>query len=91
MEDWFILGIIIGPRLSEWAQRSDLNTQGIQLNVDKTPKAFIKEDFEFRGPNNCRLSDPYNTPLPAIDSVKIRWRYQKNGQNNQKITVTKNI
>ena len=90
LSDWFSLGIIIGPRLSEWAQDSTYPTQGLQRNCDGSIKAFILQDFEFRGKNNRRLPTGLLPPIEDIHSVIITWRFQKNKENGQTITVSRN-
>jgi len=72
LSDWFTLGVYAGFRLSEWAQPSNLKRfQKFQPNVDGSSKAFISSDFTF---------DDEGTHFT------IRWRFQKNGQNGEKVT-----
>ena len=92
LADWFILGILIGPRLSEWAQDSStFPKNGFKRNVDGSVSAFIASDFQFRGNTNKRLGSIFNITFDEVASVIITWRYQKNGDNGQTVTVTKNL
>jgi len=81
--DWMVIGMHTGCRKSEWCQDTydyKLFTQ-IALNPDNTSKAFVASDFIL---HNDATSD---TPLThGFNYVKIKWRYQKNGDNGQTIS-----
>lgn len=76
--DWFIIGMYSGFRLSEWAQSSSFINQhnDIHRSIDGLPHAIIRSDIQMGIKNNN-------------DLFSIRWRYQKNGENGQKVTFAK--
>ena len=88
--DWLILGLQSGFRRKEWAQdKTHLSKfKDIQRNVDKSPAAFILEDFEFRGTNNRRLDNKNSKAISRATIVNVKWRYQKNNDNGQIISYT---
>lgn len=90
--DWFILGLHLGFRLSEYAQNkgcSDLRKT--TKNRDGRPSAFLLEDIEFYGVNRRYLSHDQAIKNPeSVDTVDFCWRQQKNGQDGEKKTVYKN-
>ena len=90
--DWFVLGIHTGFRLSEYAQKkSGTSLDRVQRNRDGRPKALIAEDFTFFGRNRRHLSHDEAIASPdSVESVDIRWREQKNGQNGERKTVVRN-
>jgi len=90
--DWFVLGLHTGFRLSEYAQKKHVSSLSQVLrNLDGRPRALIQEDFEFFGPNRRRLTHDQAIASPcSVESVDIRWREQKNGQNGEKKTVAFN-
>jgi len=79
MADWMVLGMYTGFRLSEWAQPSDhaakAKKKGLppyQLGRHQDSLAITASDVAF-GSNERGLY------------VSITWRYQKNGQNGEKL------
>lgn len=79
LADWFIVGMFAGFRLSEWAQpRSYLsktkaaNAPVYQLGRHQDSLAITAADIEF-GQNDFG------------NFFSITWRYQKNGQNGEKL------
>jgi hypothetical protein len=90
--DWMILGLHLGFRLSEWAQRKNITKlHQTKKNLDGRPKAFICDDFEFFAENRHRLTHYEAISCPnKVVTVDIRWRQQKNGQNGEKKTVYTN-
>lgn len=90
--DWLTLGLHTGFRRNEFAQdTNDLNKTGTYEHAkDNKSRAFILEDFEFRKTKSIRLNnDPHITIHDAL-YVFITWRWQKNGDNGQKIPFAKN-
>ena len=89
--DWLILGLQSGFRRKEWAQdHTHLSKhRDIQRNVDGSPAAFIMSDWDFRGKKNRRLNQSSNKQITNADSVNITYRFQKNNDNGQVITYTK--
>ena len=63
-------------------------TKTIAKNIDGTSKAFTFNDFEFRGCKGSRLGK--YPQCEHIESVRITWRFQKNGNNGQSLTYAKN-
>ena len=95
MADWMVMGLATGMRKSEWAQDTSLRPtkNGYNENVDGSCRAFIFEDFSFER-ENIKLKKPNKTSLQVrktFDVLRIRWRYQKNGDNGQEITFSRNI
>jgi hypothetical protein len=55
------------------------------LNIDGTPTAFIIDDLEFYGRNKRVMSlTSALANQELILQIDVRWRYQKNGEINQK-------
>ena len=90
--DWNILGRYYGFRLAEWAQ-NDENKGNFPLPaIDGTPLAFTFDDFKFEGRGNRCLRQNFSKHLSEedVENVEVRFRYQKNLDNGQKIKQTKN-
>lgn len=86
--DWIILGRYTGARRSEWCQDSqtvEMTTPNLAHEVPE-PKAFIAEDFEFFDSSQRLIHDASSLSTSLVAYVRIRWRYQKNGDNGQKIS-----
>jgi len=85
--DWIILGRVTGTRRSEWCQESqtvEMTTSNLAHDSPE-PKAFILADFEFFDSSNQCLYDVSSISISSVDYVRIRWRFQKNNDNGQKI------
>lgn len=77
LADWLVVGLYAGFRLSEWAQPANVRKyRAFQLNVDNSSRAFIASDFDFHA---------------DATHFTIRWRFQKNHQNGEKITFAASI
>jgi len=89
--DWFVLAIYAGPRKSEWCQdASNLRKhQTFAKNIDGSCQAFTLEDLEFFGDGNKKIHIK-NINSHNVCAAKIRWRFQKNGDNGQKLTYFRN-
>ena len=87
--DWFVLGLYLGFRLTEYAQRKNVTSlRQVTKNRDGRPKALLQEDFEFFADNRRRLTHEQAIAAPTeVVTVDVRWRQQKNGQNGEKKTV----
>lgn len=86
--DWIILGRVTGARRSEWCQDSqtvEMTTPNVAHDSPE-PRAFILADFEFFDSSTRRLYDLSSSSSSTVDYVRIRWRYQKNSDNGQKIS-----
>lgn len=92
LEDWLILGMHAGFRLSEWAQACSRlrSTKDIARNKDSTPTAFTLADFSFMNENSQRLDSVPNLADETPAFVNIRWRVQKNNNNGEVLTFAKN-
>ena len=90
--DWFVLGMLAGFRKSEWLQDAYeyKKTKAFQTNIDNTTRAFIAEDFEILSIPNTASFKTKKCLHPNLQ-LQIRWRFQKNNQNGQKITFVQNI
>jgi len=83
--DWMVIGMHTGCRKSEWCQDTydyKLFTQ-VALNPDDSSKAFIASDFTL---HNDSTKSNLESPIKEFNYVKIRWRFQKNGDNGQTIS-----
>jgi len=90
--DWNVLGRYYGFRLSEWAQNKE-NCKNFPLQaVDGTPLAFIFQDFTFATKGRKTLQQNFSKKLSKakVETVTVRWRYQKNLDNGQEIMQTRN-
>ena len=88
--DWMVVGKYAGLRKSEWVQDAAdyKKTKDFTRNVDGTVKAFILADFEFSDVRNRRITTRRKNS--TAHKATIRWRFQKNLDNGQKIPYTKN-
>ena len=77
--DWNTLGIYLGFRLSEWAQNEENRKNFPLLAIYDTPLAFTFKYFQFMGRSSRRLRQKFTKFLSEndVDSVAVRWRYQK--------------
>ena len=92
LTDWLILGMQAGMRLSEWCQDKSLylKNKQIALNIDGSSKAFILKDFYFADENNRRRNNSVAVHIATAETLTITWRFQKNNDNGQKLTFSKN-
>ena len=92
MADWMIIGIKTGMRKSEWAQDISIKTKsGFNENVDGSCRAFINDDFTLER-ENLQAAKATSTKLKitkSFDILRIRWRFQKNGDNGQEIIFSR--
>ena len=88
--DWSVLGILAGFRKSEWIQDTFeyRKNSDFKRNVDSTVSAFIASDFQLSSVPKSTKVKTLSTDIPS--QLKIRWRFQKNNQNGQIITFTRN-
>jgi hypothetical protein len=84
--DFQMIAIYSGIHLGEWAQNNNVHhLDQIHLNIDGTPIAFIFNNLEFHGCNKrvmSRADALANQEL--VLQIDVRWRFQKNGEINQK-------
>lgn len=65
----------------------------IPKNKDDLPIAFISSDFVFHDKRKIRINSS-NLPTKGPNDchyIEVRWRIQKNRDNGQKITQTRNV
>lgn len=85
--DWIILGRVTGARKSKWCQDSQtvkLTTPTLQ-NIHQQPLAFIRDDFTFLDSQDRIIHTITPSSISSVSSVTIRWRFQKNNNNGEKI------
>lgn len=89
--DFFNLGLYIGPRCSEYAQK--VGTPFGQPAVDENgvPIAFCLEDFTFLDENGAKVSlDVFISTPEEVRRIRIRWSHQKNGQHGEVKLIVRN-
>jgi hypothetical protein len=91
MRDWFTNGMYGGFRLSEWAQEEHvLHRNQVKLAIDGEPTAFLISDLEFKGENGRHMTRAEALRRPyLVKQITVRWRYQKNGNKNEKKTFVR--
>lgn len=85
--DWIILGRVTGARKSEWCQDSQQVAMiGPNIhNIPQQPLAFIAEDFTFHSKDLRIIHKLSSTDLASVSHLTVRWRFQKNDNNGEKI------
>ena len=85
--DWLILGRYTGYRKSEWCQDTQSSYARIEDWPGRPSLAAILSDFTFYDKNERRIRlTGAKGELTKIAYVGIRWRHQKNGDNDEVIT-----
>ena len=84
--DWTVLGLHYGFRCQEWAIPAGSRAH-VPLAPDGRPVAFTFEDLRFFGPGDTFLPCGFEVDLslPDLHAVEMRWRFQKNNDNGQRI------
>jgi len=91
--DWLLIGLFAGFRKTEWMQDTFLykSTNTYQrVSKDGSARAFIASDFSF-SPFPPSQQHIFEKSTTNTGQLHIKWRYQKNGQNGQKISYTHNL
>ena len=89
LRDVVTLGRYIGPRLSEYAQKTQKKVEVHTYPSGTTViKAFTANDFVFFDAKKHIIEDLTMESIKSVAAVKITWRIQKNRQNGQSITLT---
>ena len=90
--DWMVIGIQAGFRKSEWVQDSHhfRSTGQFSLNRDGSSKAFLASDFSFTPLSPAQKLNHPSSSTPH-SQVNLTWRFQKNNQNNQRISFNHNF
>jgi len=91
MVDWIILGRYTGYRKSEWCQSSQTSFETVDEWPGKPPRAMMLGDFTFLDKNERRISFNKKCLHDNIHHVIIQWRFQKNGQNGEEVTFTRDM
>eukprot|EP00957_Ditylum_brightwellii_P140285 10689151-Ditylum_brightwellii.AAC.1 len=97
LRDWLIVGIYTGNRKSEWAQEHKIVIKGAfviwdkQKGGDSSSKAFTQKDMVFLGKNGKHFyaSDSAIVDDDEVEFMEIRYRFQENKDNGQKINYSK--
>ena len=103
MEDaivnWTTLGASTGFRGKEWCQPKNPDDHGFELydkpsaKFDNRIYALCEEDMKFIKNNRARkiltLREAVKVPASELIAVRIRWRYQKNGNHGEEIEFQK--
>jgi hypothetical protein len=84
--DWILLGRYAGFRRCEWCQVTQAKYERILTWPGNPAYAFIPSDFTFFGENERTLTQEDILDINIIDTLRIRWRKQKNKDNGQIIT-----
>ena len=93
--DWLILGRYTGFRKGEWCQSSQSTYERIDNWPGRPPLAMILSDFQFLGKGEKRLNLhdirhlSYEELSKRIEHLEIQWRKQKNGDNGEKISYSR--
>ncbi len=86
--DLIKIGCYMGPCMSEYAQTSDKNVDyHMYPSVKQVIKVFIASNFMFYDKKSQIIADLSDLLFDIVERVRIIWRFQKNRQNNQKITL----
>ena len=92
--DWSIMGLQSGFRCSEWCQPHSNKylplSASITNNIDGSAAAFIASDFVLKDKKKRTLTFTTNLDHSKVVYCSTRWRFQKNGDNGQIITYSRN-
>ena len=95
LRDWLTIAIIAGFRKSEWIHDTTTKTKDgpFHTNIDGSVKGFIKSNFRLEFVPTTTKSK--NTKIQIRtkgepNMLKIKWHFQKNGNNNQVISFAAN-
>ena len=95
ISDWAVIGIQTGNRSSEWCQAKGTlfmsTTATFTLNIDGSPTAFLAEDIWLFSSTKRPLAFTSGLTWLLVQYVDVCWRYQKNNDNGQVITYTRNF
>ncbi len=84
------IGRYLGPRVSKYAQTTDTKVDyHVYPSGRKVIKAFIANDFQFIDVTGQVITELSVASIDVVDRVRITWRIQKNRQNNQKVTLSR--
>ena len=91
MSNWMTLGMQAGFRISEWAQTNSPPTiaDNFKRNVDGTSTAFRTDDLIFFSKGKKKINTIKSlVQLKNNKLVNLRWRFQKNQDNDQQLTYS---
>eukprot|EP00957_Ditylum_brightwellii_P178239 13575647-Ditylum_brightwellii.AAC.1 len=97
--DWLIIGMYTENRKSEWAQEHHTDSKGKfttwdeKIGGDGSSKTFIQKDLVLLGGKVKRIytSDSAKVVSSEVEFTKIRYRFQKNKDNGQKIKYSRSF
>ena len=84
LRDYMVWGRYGGPRRSEWCQTTKTKYQTVENGPDEA-LAFRADDIVFYDANK-RVLSIRSTNLVRMTYATVRWRFQKNEENNETIT-----
>lgn len=88
------LGLVLGPRITEWAQSDDAHSDPLspELAPNNEPRAFTLSDVDLRGQGDQRVSLEQFATMDdtAISSAYITFSWQKNGRHGERKLVVRN-
>ena len=91
--DWITLGQYTGFRKGEWCQSTQSKYEKIEEWSGQPALAMIASDFVFLGPDKKRIDIPddatYEELTALIKHLNVTWQKQKNGDNGQEITFSR--
>ncbi len=93
MADWGVLGLVLGPRISEWGQEEGHSNPTLpKLTPLGATYAFTWSDFTLRRRGNTRTPTETALTLPdsEIESVTVTFTWQKNANHGEKKLMVKN-
>jgi hypothetical protein len=93
MADWGALGLVLGPRISEWAQEAgNDDPHSPRLAPDSDTYAFTWKDVEARREGNRRvnLTEAIRLPDEDIHAITVTFTWQKNGNHGEKRLLVPN-
>jgi hypothetical protein len=93
LKNWFSVMLQAGGRLGEWAQkRGDHHISKAATDFKGNPRAFSLDDVEFLGRGKIRLTFAEAlSDRSRVKYVRLRWRTQKNGNNGEQKTFSRNM
>jgi hypothetical protein len=80
MADWGALGLVLGPRVSEWAQEAgNYDPHSPRRAPDGDTYAFTWKDIDARRDGNRRvdLAEAIRLPVDAIQAINVTFTWQK--------------
>ena len=83
LKNWLAWSRYSGPRRSEWCQTAQTSYEEV-ANMQGEARSIRDDDVELFDADD-RLLDPTRVTFDKVEYVEVRWRWQKNGDNHEKI------